>query len=179
MYRRPALGQGVGSIISLGPFTARGEGRPLVIEAGALAEYGQRYLLHRGGAELGQVCGQGIHAGETRRIVVRPEQHITPDQRGEVGLLPGVGAVRPAGGNVGGQQLAGRVGGLLALAEHHRRIRAGGQLIEAQQWARLGQALPAPLLDAVAAVHAPRQRGEHLARHALFILPEVEAIEHH
>ncbi|MNR01632.1 hypothetical protein D3C85_1174440 [compost metagenome] len=126
-----------------------------------------------------QVLGQGIHAGQARRVVVRPQQHVTPGQRGEVRFLPRVGTVGPAGRNVVGQQLGGSVRGLLALAEHHRIGGAPGQLIEAQQRASRSQPLPAPLQGAVAAALAPGQRRELFARLAAVIRRQVEATEHH
>ncbi|MNZ21113.1 hypothetical protein D3C78_381790 [compost metagenome] len=175
---RPASRQRVGRIVAFEPRAALLEHGGAVHHGWVPGEHVERQQAHGGGAELAQALGNCSHAGEAALVVVRPQQHLAPGQRGEVSLLPGLRAVGPAGGHVVGQQHGRRVGGLLAFAEDHGRPGALCQLLEAQHRPGLGQARPAPLRGA-ASVAAPGQRGELLARLALGVRLQVEAVEHH
>ena len=93
--------------------------------------------------------------------------------------MPRVGTVRPACGHVVGQQFCGGIGSFLAFAQNHWCVTAQGQFIKAKQGTRIWQTLPAPLCGLAIGALTPRQWREDLLRLAVFIGPEVEAIDRH
>ncbi|MNZ45801.1 hypothetical protein D3C78_634650 [compost metagenome] len=75
-----------------------------------------------------------------------------------------------------GQQNRAGIGGFFALADHNGSAGSACKFVETQQWAGLGQPLPAPGRRSIGAL-APGQPGEHLAPAAV-IRAQVEAVQH-
>ncbi|MNF92450.1 hypothetical protein D3C84_750950 [compost metagenome] len=132
MGRCPAFGECISGIVTVVPLTTFGELCGAVLQHRLTLEQLQRDDLHRGGADLAQLVGDGFHAGFATDIVVRPQQHVATFERCQVGFVPGVGTVRPAGGHVARQQFGGGIGSFLAFAENNRCVNALGQFIKAQ-----------------------------------------------
>ena len=157
------LAERIGRVVAVVPLTTFGEGRLVVLERGLAFEDVQGDDAHRRGADLVQLFGDGVHAAFAAGVVVWPQHHGPTFERCQVGFVPGVRAVRPARGHVVGQQFRRGVGGLFAFAQNDRCVCALRQFIQAQQWTRLRQTLPTPLLRLTVGTLAPGQGCKHLA----------------
>ncbi|MNF80461.1 hypothetical protein D3C84_627060 [compost metagenome] len=177
--RRPAFGLGIGRVVTVFPLATLGEHRLVILERRLACEDVQSDHAYRCGANLVQLLGDGVHAAFAAGIVVGPQHHRTAFERRKVGLVPGVRTVGPARGHVAGQQIRCSVGGLFAFAQNDRSLCALRQLIQAQQRTWLQQTLPTPLLRLAIGPLAPGQWRKHLARFAVFIRAQIEAVERH
>ncbi|MNF66103.1 hypothetical protein D3C84_478870 [compost metagenome] len=152
----PAFCQGIGGIVSFGPFAVFGEGRSVAVETGALIEYSQPECAYRGGTQFVYVFGQGLHADLAGSVIVWPQHHVATGQWGEIGFAPGVRAVRPAGGHILRHQGSGSIGSFFTFTNYDRISGALRDLIQVKERARLSQTLPAPLFHGAIRTLTPR-----------------------
>ena len=88
-------------------------------------------------------------------------------------------AIWPAGGNVIWKEFGGSICSLFTFAQDHCVICLQAQLVQSQQWAWLGQALPPPLDGLIIGTLAPRQRCKYFLGFAVFVQGKVKAIKRH
>ncbi len=157
---RGQIGRIVASIERRSGFEYRSAGR---IGCGSFGERGQVENPH-GGAGLTQARGEFRHSLPAGRVVIRPQPALAARQRANIRLADGVCTARKGANNVARKQQRGRVGGLLAFGDNHRRGRQFGEARQAVQGHKRAGRRPFPLPGQTPRRIAPQgKRGELLS----------------